>query len=315
MEDVIVMDTTVANLGQVTQTQMRRKRVLNKRVTVALFIAPALLVYLLYMVYPIIGTLQYSLYDWKGGPDKTFVGFNNYVKLFADSVFWSSLANNLKVVLASVFLQIPLGLLMALLLFAPIKGMRFFQTVYFMPFLMSTVAIGLLWVFMFDPLNGSVNRLIGLFGIENIAWLSESKTAMASILLVVVWQYAPFYMILFKAAIVGISEELYEAASIDGAGPWTRFSRITFPMLVPTIVTSSILAIVGSLKAFDIFYIMTGGGPSNSTELLGIYMYKQAFIHFNMGFASAVAFMMFLLAFLVAGIIQYLEYNRKKGAV
>ncbi|MGQ5391954.1 carbohydrate ABC transporter permease [Paenibacillus sp. M.A.Huq-84] len=316
MEDVIVMDTTVATLAKVTQTQMRRKRVLTKRVTVALFIAPALLVYLLYMVYPIIGTLQYSFYDWKGGPDKTFVGLNNYAKLFADSVFWSSLGNNLKVVLASVFLQIPLGLLMALLLFAPIKGMRFFQTVYFMPFLMSTVAIGLLWVFMFDPLNGSINRLIGLFGIENVAWLSEAKTAMASILLVVVWQYAPFYMILFKAAIVGISEELYEAASIDGAGPWTRFSRITFPMLVPTIVTSSILAIVGSLKAFDIFYIMTGGGPNNSTELLGIYMYKQAFVHFNMGFASAVAFMMFLLAFLVAGIIQYMEYNRKKkGAV
>ncbi|MFD0677944.1 MULTISPECIES: carbohydrate ABC transporter permease [unclassified Paenibacillus] len=310
------MDTTVATLAKVTQTQMRRKRVLTKRVTVALFIAPALLVYLLYMVYPIIGTLQYSFYDWKGGPDKTFVGLNNYAKLFADSVFWSSLGNNLKVVLASVFLQIPLGLLMALLLFAPIKGMRFFQTVYFMPFLMSTVAIGLLWVFMFDPLNGSINRLIGLFGIENVAWLSEAKTAMASILLVVVWQYAPFYMILFKAAIVGISEELYEAASIDGAGPWTRFSRITFPMLVPTIVTSSILAIVGSLKAFDIFYIMTGGGPNNSTELLGIYMYKQAFVHFNMGFASAVAFMMFLLAFLVAGIIQYMEYNRKKkGAV
>ncbi|UQZ82680.1 Lactose transport system permease protein LacF [Paenibacillus konkukensis] len=310
------MNTSVAEWEKKTAanaaTAAKKQRLRDKRWTIVMFIAPAFLVYLLYIIYPIYGTLYYSLFDWKGGPDKTFVGIANYTRLFIEPVFWSSLANNMKVVLSSVFLQIPLGLLMALLLFSAIRGLRFFQTIYFMPFLMSTVAIGMLWVFMFDPLSGAVNKLIGLFGFENIAWLSENKTAMAAILIVIVWQYAPFYMILFKAAIVGISEDLYEAAEIDGAGPWDRFSRITFPLLVPTIVTSSILAIVGSLKAFDIFFIMTGGGPGNATELLGIYMYKQAFIHFNMGFASAVAFTMFVLAFLAAGIIQYMEYARKK---
>ncbi len=119
-------------------------------------------------------------------------------------------------------------------------------------------------------------------------------------------------MILFKAAIVGISEDLYEAASIDGASAFERFWHITLPLLLPTIVTSSTLAIVGSLKAFDIFYIMTGGGPNGSTELLGTYMYKQAFIHFDMGYGSAVAFMMFLLAFIAAGVIQVMEAGRKK---
>lgn len=307
-----IVDITVAAPDQVTKLQMRKKRAWDKRMTVALFIAPALLVYLIYILYPIFGTLRYSFYDWKGGADKTFIGLNNYAKLFSDPVFWGALGNNLKVVLSSVLVQIPLGLIMALILFAPIRGMRLFQTVYFMPFLMSTVAIGLLWVFMYDPLNGSVNRLLGLFGIEYVAWLSEEKTAMAAVLTVIVWQFAPFYMILFKAAMVGISEDFYEAASIDGAGAWTKFWHITFPMLVPSIVTSSILAIVGSLKAFDIFFIMTGGGPNNKTELMGTYMYKQAFIHFNMGYASAVAFMMFLIAFIVAGIIQYMEYNRKK---
>lgn len=289
-----------------------RKKQFDKRLTICLFLAPALMVYCIYILYPIFGTAQYSLYQWKGGADKTFIGLQNYFVLFSDPVFWRALLNNVKVIFTSIFLQIPLGLIMALILFAPIRGKRLFQTIYFMPFLMSTVAIGMLWIFMFDPLNGAVNRLIGLFGFEYMAWLSEEKTAMSAILLVIVWQYAPFYMILFKAAIVGISEDLYEAASIDGASAFERFWHITFPLLLPTIVTSSTLAIVGSLKAFDIFYIMTGGGPNNSTELLGTYMYKQAFIHFDMGYGSAVAFMMFLLAFIAAGIIQVMDASRKK---
>lgn len=289
-----------------------RKKQFDKRLTICLFLAPALIVYCIYILYPIFGTAQYSFYQWKGGADKTFIGLQNYTVLFSDPVFWKAFLNNVKIIFTSVFLQIPLGLIMALILFAPIRGKRLFQTIYFMPFLMSTVAIGMLWIFMFDPLNGVVNRLISLFGFEYVAWLSEEKTAMSAILLVIVWQYAPFYMILFKAAIVGISEDLYEAASIDGASGLERFWHITLPLLLPTIVTSSTLAIVGSLKAFDIFYIMTGGGPNGSTELLGTYMYKQAFIHFDMGYGSAVAFMMFLLAFIAAGVIQVMEAGRKK---
>jgi raffinose/stachyose/melibiose transport system permease protein len=310
-----LLKTNDANLTTALIHKGKSKKI-DKMVTITLFLIPALIIYAVYIIYPIVGTFNYSLYNWKGGADKTLIGFDNYSKLFADSIFWYALFNNIKVILASVFLQIPLGLIMALMLFAPIKGKRFFQTIYFMPFLMSTVAIGLLWVFIFDPLNGAVNKLIGLFGFEYVAWLSNEKTAMLAVLIVTVWQYAPFYMILFKAAIVGIPEDLYEAASIDGANALHRFLHITFPLLLPTIVTSSTLAIVGSLKSFDIFYIMTGGGPNNTTELLGTYMYKQAFVHFNMGYGSAVAFMMFVLAFLAAGIIQGIEANRKrKGAL
>jgi raffinose/stachyose/melibiose transport system permease protein len=294
----------------------RNAKQFDKRLTVCLFRAPAILIYLIYICYPIFGTFRYSLFEWRGGSEKTFIGFGNYATLFGDPVFWTAIGNNVKVILSSVFLQIPLGLVMALLLFAPIRGKRFLQTVYFMPFLMSTVAIGLLWVFMFDPLNGTINQLVSLFGFDYIAWLSDEKTAMKAILLVIVWQYAPFYMVLFKAAIVGIPEDLYEAASIDGANAGHRFFYITFPLLIPTIITSSTLAVVGSLKAFDIFYIMTGGGPNHQTELLGTYMYKQAFINFNMGYGSAIAFMMFMLAFAAAGVIQAVEANRKKrGAV
>ncbi|MEK4403668.1 sugar ABC transporter permease [Sporosarcina sp. FSL K6-6792] len=284
----------------------------KKTITISLFIAPALIIYSLYVIYPILTTLNYSFFEWNGISDKVFIGLDNYSKMLNDDVFWLSLKNNAWVVLASVFIQIPLGLLMALFLFAPIRGIRFFNGIYFIPFLMSTVAVGILWRLMYDPINGTINQLINFLGFENIAWLSDKNTAIFSVLLVIVWQFAPFYMILFKAGIVGISEEMYEAADIDGANYLQKFAKITLPLLAPTIVTSSILAIVGSLKSFDLFYIMTGGGPNHGTEILGTYMYKQAFVNFNMGYGSAIAFVMFILALVVVIIIQYLDYYRKK---
>jgi raffinose/stachyose/melibiose transport system permease protein len=298
----------VANSKVVRPKSVKAK----KAMTISLFVAPALFVYVLYVVYPIFSTLNYSLFEWDGLGDMVFVGFDNYIRLFNDEVFWTALKNNTWLVLASVFIQIPLGLIMALLLFAPLKGIRLFNTVYFFPFLMSTVAIGLLWTLMYDPINGIINQLVGILGFENVPWLSQADTAMFAVLLVIVWQFAPFYMVLFKAAIVGIPEELYEASKIDGANGLQNFFHITFPLLMPTIVSSSILAVVGSLKAFDMFYIMTGGGPNHGTEILGTYMYKHAFINFNMGYGSTIAFVMFFIALIVTIIIQLMDYYRKK---
>ncbi|TFE00621.1 carbohydrate ABC transporter permease [Jeotgalibacillus salarius] len=292
-----------------------KKRKMKNVLTITLFVSPALIVYALYVIYPILATLNYSFYDWSGSNVGTFIGLQNYVQLFNDSIFWTALLNNTWITLTSVFVQIPLGLIMALMLFAPIKGIKLMSSVYFFPFLMSTVAIGLLWIYMFDPINGSINQLINFFGFENVAWLSGENSALIAVLFVIVWQFAPFYMILFRAAIVGIPEELYEAAEIDGAKPWHKFIKITLPLLMPTIVSSSILAIVGSLKAFDIFYVMTGGGPNHATELMGTYMFKQAFVNFNMGYASAIAFVMFFIALIVVIIIQVLDYYRQKKGV
>jgi len=296
----------------VRQKSAAKYKKLRSALTIGAFVAPAIIIYTVYVLFPILSTLMYSFYKWDGMGVGVFVGLQNYVDLFKDAIFWRALTNNTWVVLTSVFAQIPLGLIMALMLFAPIKGIKFFGSVYFFPFLMSTVAIGLLWVLMFDPINGIINSIINLFGFENVSWLSETNTALFAVLLVIVWQFSPFYMILFKASIVGIPDELYEAAEIDGANPFQKFFQITLPLLMPTIVSSSILAIVGSLKAFDIFYIMTGGGPNHGTELLGTYMFKQAFINFNMGYASAIAFVMFFLALFVTIIIQVMDHLRKK---
>jgi len=307
------VQTESVEIVQKKEITKAKKAARNKNIfTVSLFIAPALFVYLLYVVYPIFATFNYSLYNWDGTTVGTFVGLGNYTALFNDAIFWTALKNNVWVIATSVFVQIPLGLIMALMLFAPIRGIRLFNTVYFLPFLMSTVAVGMLWILMFDPINGIINVLVNSLGFENVSWLSDENVAMFAVLLVVVWQFSPFYMILFKSAIVGIPEELYEAAQIDGANPWQKFRSITIPLLMPTIVSSSILAIVGSLKAFDIFYIMTGGGPNGATELMGTYMFKQAFVNFNMGYASAIAFLMFFIALIVTIIIQVIESRRKR---
>ena len=177
---------------------------------------------------------------------------------------------------------------------------------------MSAVAIGLLWTLMYDPVNGPINKFLEFFGIDSIHWLASNKTAIVAVLVVIVWQFAPFYMILFKAAMVGIPEELYEAADIDGANEAQKFFYVTLPSLMPTIVSSSILAVVGSLKTFDMFYIMLGGGSGSATEILGTYMYKQSFINFNMGYGSAIASMMFILALISVILILITDGLRQR---
>ncbi|MET1029578.1 carbohydrate ABC transporter permease [Domibacillus tundrae] len=309
-EAATVMPEVYANAKQ----QMK-KRKRSEFIVIASFMAPALLIYGAYVIYSIFMTFYYSLFDWSGIDNNfTFIGLGNYMKLLSDGVFWESVGNNLLLVVTSLVTQLPLGLIMALLLFSPIKGMRFFRSIYFMPFLMSTVAIGILFTFIYDGNYGVINHLLGAVGLDSLqsAWLGNEKTAIWAVILTICWQFAPFYMVLFRAAIVGIPEELYEAADIDGANKWERFKNITLPLLMPTIVTSSILSVIGSLKYFDLIYVMTGGGPNNSTELMATYMYQETFSNFNMGYGSSISFSMFIIAFIVTLIIIALD-NKRKG--
>ena len=289
---------------------------MKKASILLIFIGPALLVYAVFVLYPIFSTFYYSLFDWSGiDSGVTFTGLFNYISVLSDQVFWSSLKNNLLLVVASLLTQLPLGLFLALLLFAPIRGLRLFRTVYFLPLLMSSVAVGILWIYIYDPNQGILNRTLEAIGLSFLknSWLGSEETAFWAVVATVCWQFTPFYMILFRAALVGIPEEIYESASIDGANAWSKFRHITLPLLLPTIITSSILSIIGSLKYFDLIFVMTGGGPNNSTELMATYMYKQAFSYFNMGYASTISFAMFLIAFLVTVIIYSLGYFGRKG--
>ncbi|MFC7062409.1 carbohydrate ABC transporter permease [Halobacillus seohaensis] len=278
------------------------------------FLAPALLIYGLYVIYSIAMTFYYSLFEWSGiDNNMLFTGLQNYITLMSDGVFWTSLQNNFLLVGASLLTQLPLGLIMALLLFSPVKGMKFFRSIYFMPFLMSTVAIGILFIYIYDGNFGIINQVLGQIGLESWqkGWLGNEETAIWAVIATVCWQFAPFYMILFRAAIVGIPEELYEAAEIDGANPRKKFLKITLPLLVPTIITSSILSIIGALKYFDLIYVMTDGGPNNSTELMATYMYEQTFTNFNMGYGSSISFTMFIIALIVTIFIIIFDQKRK----
>ena len=289
---------------------------MKKSSVILVFIGPALLVYCIFVLYPIFSTFYYSLFEWSGiESGATFAGLSNYLNILSDNVFWMSLENNLLLVVASLLTQLPLGLLLALLLFAPIRGVRLFRTVYFLPLLMSSVAVGILWIYIYEPNQGILNRTLDLIGLSFLksSWLGSEETAFWAVVATICWQFTPFYMILFRAALVGIPEEIYESASIDGAGAWQKFRHITLPLLLPTIITSSILSIIGSLKYFDLIFVMTGGGPNNATELMATYMYKQAFSYFNMGYASTIAFVMFLIAFVVTVIVYSLGYFKRKG--
>ncbi|WP_414482348.1 carbohydrate ABC transporter permease [Limnochorda sp.] len=279
------------------------------------FLLPALAVYLTFVVGPILVSMYYSLFDWSGvSPRATYVGLQNFARLMGDRVFWKAVGNNLELMLLSILTQMPFALALALLITKGLRGMRFFRTAYFVPHMVPTVAIGILWIYIYDPTMGLLNNLLGELGLWRWqrGWLGEEATALYAVVGTMAWQFIPFYMILFQAALVGIPQELYEAASIDGATGTKAFRYITLPLLKGTIRTAVVLSLVGSLKYFDLIYIMTMGGPNHASELMATYMFKTAFNQFRMGYGSAVAVMSFLIAFVVSSTLLYFTQFRRE---
>lgn len=277
-----------------------------------LFIAPALVVYLLYVVYPIFQSFLYSLRDWSGIGEGTFIGLDNYREALTDGTFWGAFRNNVILVIASILIQLPIALLLAVMLSSRFRGWRVFRTIYFLPLLLSTVAIGLVWINVFDPVFGLLNGVLDVLGLESLqrSWLGNEATALPAIIAVVCWQYIPFYMILFIAGLTTIPEEYYEAAKLDGASGWDSFWGITLPLMRGIIRTGAILSLIGSLKFFDLVWVMTRGGPNRSTDLMATYMYEQAFASFRMGYGSAIAMLLFVFAFIAAGSTILIDQRR-----
>jgi raffinose/stachyose/melibiose transport system permease protein len=279
-----------------------------------LFVLPALLIYFFYFIYPIPVSGYYSLFRWNGiSPHKQYLGFGNWIRLAQDELFWKSFANNLILVVASIVIQLPMGLALGLLVSSRLKGIRVFKLLYFIPMMLSAVAIGITWKFIYEPSYGLLNALFRIVGLGALArgWLGEPALALAAVIATICWEFIPFYMVIFAAALAGISQELIEAAYIDGASPSVTFFRITLPLLKGTIRTAAILSLTGSLKYFGLIYVMTEGGPNHATELLATYMYKQAFTSFSMGYGSTVAVFMFLISFLLTVVV--LRMGKKEG--
>ena len=271
------------------------------------FLLPALLLIVIFMIYPVIDTFVTSTYKWNGiSADKIFVGFDNWKTLFKDMNFWNSFIHNVIVMIFSIFLQIPLGLLLATFLDAGGRKFNFFKIVWFLPYLMSSVAIAFLFNYILATNGGLFSSIATLFSGHkvNVDLLGKSPSALFSVIGVMAWQFTPFYMVYFIAGYGNIDTSLYEAAVIDGATRRQYLFKIAIPLLGPIFKTACTMSLIGSLKYFDMVWNMTQGGPAGGTELMATYMYKLSFQQFNMGYGSCVAAGMFILITLIALLFQ-----------
>ena len=286
----------------------------NTRKVAALFLAPVTILMVIYIFYPIVDTFITSTYQWNGiSADRKFIGIQNWITLLQDKSFWIAFKNNLIIMVLSIVIQIPLGLALATFLDFGGKKLTVFKVIWFIPLLMSSVAIGFLFTYALATNGGIVSTISGWFGGGNIDLLGNPKTALLTVIAVICWQFTPFYMVYFMAAFTNIPYDVFEAARIDGATRGQYFWKIALPLLVPSMKGAAILSMVGSLKYFDLIYVMTGGGPGTSTELMATYMYKESFSNFNMGYGSAVAGGMFILISMIALITMKLINGKKEA--
>ena len=272
----------------------RRRKSTNQAAFV--FLLPVMVIMCVFIFYPIVDSFRISTLEWNGiSAEKTFIGLDNWIKLVQDKNFWMAFRNNIIIMVLSIAIQIPIGLAEATFIEFAGKKSTIFKVLWFIPMLMSSVAIGFLFTYALASNGGIVSTISQLFGGGNIDLLGNPKTALITVIFVIAWQFVPFYMVYTMAAYTNISEDVYEASLIDGATKGQYFWKIALPLLTPSLKSAAILSMVGSLKYFDLIYVMTGGGPGNSTELMATYMYKKAFTEFNMGYGSAAAGGMFLL--------------------
>ncbi|MEC2055754.1 sugar ABC transporter permease [Peribacillus psychrosaccharolyticus] len=266
---------------------------------------PALLLYTIFAIVPILQSFYYSLMEWNGFSEMKFVGLSNFKMLFQDPLFWKSAKNNLFVVIASVLGQIPIALVIALLLNRKLKGAKFFRTIGFLPVVLSTVVISLTWSLIYNTKNGLINELLRTVGLESLTqnWLGDTSWSMIAVCITVIWQFVGLYLIIFLAALQNIPEEVLEAAKIDGASEWVTTWKITIPMIWDTIIVAVILCISGSLRTFDLIYVMTHGGPAHSTEVMALYMFNETFNKLQYGYGSAVSVVIFFFSLLLIFIV------------
>ena len=296
----------------ISLVQLRQRKT---RQTAALFLAPVIILLVVFIAYPIIDTFITSGYQWNGiSADKKMVGLANWAKLIKDTKFWIAFKNNVIIMILSIIIQIPLGLAMATFLDFGGKKLTIFKVIWFIPMLMSSVAIGFLFTYALATNGGIVSTISGWFGGGNIDLLGNPKLALLTVILIIAWQFTPFYMVYFMAGYTNIPYDVFEAARIDGATRGQYFWKIALPLLIPSIKSAAILSMVGSLKYFDLIYVMTGGGPGTATELMATYMYKESFKNFNMGYGSAIAGGMFILITMVSMITMKLINGKQERA-
>ena len=283
------------------------KKLYSNKLWIFVFLLPALLLFCGVLIAPIGASLYYSVFDWNGIGAKTFIGLSNYKELFTSNTigFMKALGNSLLLAALSVFLQLPLALALALTLGKKIRGERAFLSIYFMPVLISTVVIGQLWLKIYNPDYGILNVFLRSIGLENWAqiWLGTKKTALGAVFVPTLWQYVGYHMLLLYAGVKSVPTELREAAMLDGADNGQVNRYIVLPYIKPIIRISVIFAVTGSLKSFDLIYVLTNGGPMHSTEVPSTLMISMLFLRNRYGMGSTIAVLLIVLCFAFALLI------------
>jgi len=282
-------------------------RVPSRWVTIGLFLLPALALFVLFVLFPVIQAAHYSLYKWNGlQPLTDFIGLKNYGTALASPTFITAVSNNLLIIGLSLALQIPFSLFLAVLLNRRFRGRSFFRLVFFLPYVLSEAVTGVVFTLLLQP-NGLVNSGLQHVGAGGLVqdWLGDPGFVMITMFIIVSWKYFGFHMILLLAGLQGIPAEIEEAALIDGAGRWQAFRHVTLPLLGPTLRVSVFLSMIGALQLFDMVWVMTAGGPLNASNTMAISMFKAGFVNSQLGYGSAMAVILF--AF---GLVLALAYQR-----
>jgi raffinose/stachyose/melibiose transport system permease protein len=284
----------------------RRARARRRWATIALFLAPALALYLLLVVAPVVQAIYYSGFRWSGlGSLDDFVGLENFRRAFSDDVFVGALKHNGIIIVLSLFVQLPFALAVALIVNARLHGRALLRVLFFAPFVLSEVVTGVIWTLMLQP-----GGLADAVSPVDRQWLADPELVLYTLFVVISWKYFGFHMILYIAGLQQIPHELEEAAEIDGATKWQVFRHVTLPLLGPTIRISSFLSIIGAIQLFDLVWVMTGGGPVNASNTMATYMIDWSFQRFQFGYASAVAVIMLVISLTIALFYQRFVLKR-----
>jgi raffinose/stachyose/melibiose transport system permease protein len=297
--------------NSISSPPTRSPRRKQEYVTIALFLLPAVILFVLFLIYPIFRSVYYSLFNWNGlGPATKFVGLNNFRQILTDQVFQKGIEHCLVIVVLSLAIQLPLALMLSIMVGRDLPGRAFFRSIFFMPYVISEVIAAIIWTSMFspDPERGFINALLILIpGVHTQNFLGDMNQVMACVFAVLTWKYFGLHMLLDMAGLQNIPKELEEAAMIDGANRWQAIWYITVPLLGTTIRTSAYLSVLGSLTQFNLVWIMTRGGPVNASEFMATYMYRYAFIRFQLGYGSAVALVMLVFCLIFSVAYQWLN--------
>lgn len=294
-------------------------RGLGSWASVAWFLVPALVLFLVFVLAPIVVAVYTGFFKWGGiGPLDDFISLENYATLFRDQVFLGDLRRGLYLIALSITVQLPFALFTAVLLNQRLRGRAVYRMLFFAPYILSEVVTAVLFTMIFLPGAGMADHLAGALGLEGLQgkWLADPSTVMPTLFVVMTWKYFGFHMMLFLAGLQSIPNEVLEAASIDGAGAWQRFRHVTLPLLGPTIRISAFLSIIGAIQLFDLVWVMTAGGPNHSSETMAISMFQFGFKRYQVGYASAISVVLFVISLVFSLFYQrYVLRRDLSGAV